>query len=146
MQQYYVPQFIESESKIVGPLSLKQFFILFVPVVLVGILYFIFKSLIIAIGAGVILVGGGVMFAFSKFQGQSLTSIVNYGFMFLLGSKKYLWEKKGTEQFTFKEVEKIAKPKENIIPQKKTEESRLKRLSWEIQTKSIKNIKEKVSI
>ncbi len=141
--QYYVPQFIESESKIIGPLSLKQFFIILGPTVLVILLYFLFRNLIIALIAGLFLIGGGVAFAFYKFEGQDLLSIFSYGITFLLKPRKYIWAKIGEETMNIKEVgKKVEGKKEIIIPQKRAEESRLQKIAWQIETKLSPEIEE----
>lgn len=134
MQQYYVPQFIESESKVIGFLTLKQFLIIISPFVLIGLLIFIFKSKIIIFIGGAILVGFSIMLAFYKYQGQSLTTILSYGFNYFLRPKKYIWFKIGEEKFFLKKIEKVDEHKKKIIPQKKIEGSGLKIKSWLIQT------------
>lgn len=140
--QYYVPQFIESESKVIGPLSLKQFFLIAGPVAFVIVLYFIFRSFIIALTTGLILIGTGVAFAFYKFEGQDLLSVFSYGINFLLKPKKFVWAKRGTETATLKEIEKPQKKEEIIIPYKIKKESKLKKIAWEIETKSSKEVEE----
>jgi len=135
--QYYVPQFIESESKIIGPLSLKQFFLIASPLVFVVVLYFIFKNIFIVLLVGLLLVGGGVAFAFLKFQGQDLVSIFSYGISYFLNPKQYTWLKRGEEEVSLKEIEKIIEKKEKVMPQKRAEESRLKKIAWMLQTKPI---------
>lgn len=42
MQQFTVPQFIDVESKIIGPLTTRQFIILLVAAIISGIAYKIF--------------------------------------------------------------------------------------------------------
>lgn len=69
MQQIVVPQFIDVEDKIIGPLTIRQFII----IMLVGFVLFLeFK--LAAFGwfilEAVITVGIGIMFAFVKFNGM----------------------------------------------------------------------------
>jgi len=141
--QYYVPQFIESESKIIGPLSLKQFMLLAIPITVVIVLYFILKSLLVSLILGAILVGSGVTFAFFKFEGQDLLSVFNYGIIYLLKPKKYFWAKKGEEAVFLKEKEKIEEKREASMPLKRTNESKLRKLSWKIETQIPEEIQEK---
>jgi hypothetical protein len=138
--QYYVPQFIEMESKVIGPLSLRQFFLIAAPCVIVIVFYFIFKSLLIAIilGGGLILAGVG--FAFFKFEGQNLTSVFGYGINYFLKPKEYIWLKKGEESVSLKEIKKVIEKKEKIVPKIRSEKSRLKQLSWQIQTQPKKDL------
>ncbi len=134
--QYYVPQFIESESKIVGPLSLKQFMLIAIPVGIIAILYFIFKTFLIIVMLGILLVGGAAL-AFLKYQGQDLTSLTLYGFNYFLNPKEYVWTKKEEVSMSLKEIQ-VTTPKtqekEANILKKPLEESRLKKLSWNINT------------
>lgn len=140
--QYYIPQFIESESKVIGPLSIKQFFLIAGPITFIVILYFIFKNLFIVLSIGIVIVGGGIALALFKFQGQDLMAILSHGIMFLLKPKQYIWTKKGQERVTLKEIEKVLEQKEKTIPVKRVEESKLKKISWEIQTKPQEDEKE----
>ena len=133
--QYYIPQFIESESKVIGPLSIKQFFLIAGPITFIVILYFIFKNLLVVFLIGIVIIGGGVMLALFKFQGQDLVAVLSHGIMYLLKPKQYIWTKRGQEKMNLKEVEKIIEKKEEAVPVQRTTESRLKKISWEIQTK-----------
>lgn len=133
--QYYVPQFIESESKIIGPLSLKQFFLMAGPLIFVIVLYLIFKNIFISFLLGILLVGGGAAFALFKYQGQDLVSIFSYGISYFLNPKEYIWFKKGQEMVSLKEVEKVIEKKEKTVPQRRAEESKLKKMAWMLEAK-----------
>ena len=68
MQQFTVPQFIDVEDKILGPLSVRQFSIMLFAFALVGVFYKIFDfSLFLIASIAVILIGG--LFAFVKISG-----------------------------------------------------------------------------
>mgnify|MGYP001607795498 CR=1 FL=1 len=90
--QFQVPQFIDVENKIVGPLTLKQFLYLAAAVIIIFILFLILK-----IGAWLIfsIIIGGVAaaFAFIKYNGRPLnvffTSVLNY----LWRPRVYIWQK-----------------------------------------------------
>lgn len=69
MQQFVVPQFIDVEDKIIGPITTRQFIIMlaallldFVAYKLATFIFFIFLFLIIT--------GGGIIIAFAKVNGQ----------------------------------------------------------------------------
>lgn len=68
--QYVVPQFIENESKIIGPISVRQFIILLVAAGLAFLWYEIFSFWIFAILTIANLALAGV-FAFVKINSQS---------------------------------------------------------------------------
>jgi hypothetical protein len=69
MQQFTVPQFIDVENKIIGPITTRQFVILLVGAVIIAIFYKIFDfDLFIVISSLVFIID--VVFAFVKINGQ----------------------------------------------------------------------------
>jgi hypothetical protein len=70
MQQFVVPQFIDVEDKIFGPITTRQFLILLVTA---GFLFVAFKLFDLALFALVtaVLGGGALILAFAKINGQS---------------------------------------------------------------------------
>jgi hypothetical protein len=97
MAQFSVPQFIEFESKIVGPLTLRQFAFIGVPSLASFFLFFIF-SLPVWIFASIILISVGVAFAFIKIGGRPLYHVALHGFRFFWQPKLYLWRAPVIEQ------------------------------------------------
>lgn len=91
--QFQVPQFIEIEDKIVGPLTFKQF--LYIIGGLGG--SFIFYQLPIWNGVKFFLVilsaGIGLAFAFYRVHNKSLLELLEAASMFYAGKKLYLWKK-----------------------------------------------------
>lgn len=70
MQQFIVPQFIEVEDKILGPITTRQFLILLV----VGIVVFLayrFGDLAVFVTFLVVFGGTGLILAFVKINGQA---------------------------------------------------------------------------
>jgi len=69
MQQFTVPQFIDVESKIIGPITTRQFLIFLGAAVIIGISYKIFDfSLFLTIGIIIFALAG--IFAFLKINGR----------------------------------------------------------------------------
>lgn len=69
MQQFTVPQFIDVESKIIGPITTRQFLIFLGAAVIIGISYKLFDfSLFLTIGIIVFALSG--TFAFLKINGR----------------------------------------------------------------------------
>lgn len=89
--QFSVPQFIEVESKIVGPLTIKQFAFVAIPSLLAFALFFVL-NIVFWVPLAVVLVGLGVSFAFIKIGGRPLYSIALYGLKFFWQPKLYLWK------------------------------------------------------
>jgi hypothetical protein len=89
--QFQVPQFIDIEDKIVGPLTLKQFLYLAAGFGLIFILYFTLKFFIWIIFA--IIIGAiAIAFAFVKINGQYFSKIVISMINFYLKPQKYIWQ------------------------------------------------------
>jgi hypothetical protein len=131
--QFQVPQFIEVESKIFGPLTLKQFIYLAGGAGIVFILYSVlpfFLTLII----GLPIIALALALAFYKVNNQPFIKVVENAFNFISKSKLYLWEKekKGIEQ---KAGAATAKAQVSVP---KLSKNKLKDLAWSL------DIKEKI--
>ena len=90
--QFNVPQFIDTEDKIIGPLNLKQFFYLAGGVILLFILWFFLTLtafIMVSIPVGIL----SVLFAFYEVNGQPLSHFIGLGINFLGKPKIYLWKK-----------------------------------------------------
>lgn len=69
MQQFIVPQFIDVESKIIGPITTRQFLIFLGAAIIIGLSYRLFDfSLFLTIAIVVALISG--TFAFLKINGR----------------------------------------------------------------------------
>lgn len=67
--QFVVPQFIEVESKVIGPISVRQFIILLATAGIIFIWYSIFSTVFFVV-LSVVTFGIGVVFAFVKVNSQ----------------------------------------------------------------------------
>lgn len=94
--QYRVPQFIEEESKLVGPLTLKQAIIMGLAFAICFILYFsmgttnMFLFLVLA----VIVMGIAASFTFLKIDGRPFMEMLGHMGNFAIAPKMYLWKQK----------------------------------------------------
>ncbi|MBM3204438.1 PrgI family protein [Candidatus Uhrbacteria bacterium] len=68
-EKFVVPQFIDNEDKILGPITVRQFLIMLVTVFVIFIEYAILKFVYL-IFAGLITAGIGAVFAFVRINGQ----------------------------------------------------------------------------
>jgi|GEM_PF-4104103 len=84
--QFQIPQFIETESKIIGPLTLKQFGYIAGAGLIIFLLFFTLK-MIVWIFLSVIIGSLGLALAFLKYNGQKFPSI-------LISILKYIWKPK----------------------------------------------------
>ena len=92
--QFQVPQFIETEDKIVGPLSLKQFGYLFGSGIVTTILYFWVETAIwILLSAIVIMIA--IALGFVPIQGRPLPKVLVSLFYYYWRPQKYVWSPDG---------------------------------------------------
>lgn len=69
MQQFTVPQFIDVESKIIGPITTRQFLILLSAALVIGLSYRIFDfAFFLVIGIVVLIIA--IIFSFVKINGR----------------------------------------------------------------------------
>src|SRR3989344_5733233 len=88
--QFQVPQFIEVEDKIFGPLTFKQFIYIAGGA---GAAYLIWRMLPLIIAAPLILaiVGLAAALAFLQYNGRPFILALEHGFYYLIKTKLYLW-------------------------------------------------------
>ena len=88
---FQLPQFIETEDKIVGPFSLKQFAYVGVALGISAFLYFLVQTwawLVLSIP----LVGGGIALAFVKINGQPVTRVALSALSYYFKPQTYVWQ------------------------------------------------------
>lgn len=125
--RFQVPQFLEVEDKIFGPLTFKQFVYIAGGAGLVVILWTFFPHfLAILLSAPVILVAGAL--AFYRVNSKPFVDVMESFFSYFTGSRLYIWKK---------EPKKV-KPQEEeeredlglFVP--KLSDSKLKDLTWSL--------------
>lgn len=89
--QFQVPQFIESEDKIIGPLTLRQFFYISGGIGLCFLLYFTVQVWLFAVFS-VLIMGLTVSLALVKVNGRNLTKVVLDAFHFYWNPQVYVWQ------------------------------------------------------
>ena len=89
--EYQVPQFIEVEDKIIGPLTLKQFIYL-AGAAGIAVLCFIYLSFIFALLIAGPLVALAVALAFYKVNNKPFIEVLEAGFNYYTRSKLFLWK------------------------------------------------------
>lgn len=90
--EYQVPQFIEVEDKIFGPLTIRQFVYLAGGA---GIIAMLALSLpfILTLILGAPVAGLALALAFYKVNGKPFIEILESGITYFLGGRLYLWKK-----------------------------------------------------
>jgi len=89
--EYQVPQFIEVEDKIIGPLTLRQF------IYVAGggglcIIFFAYLPIIVALALSVPVVAFAAALAFYKVNGKPFVAMLEAGFNYYTGAKLFLWK------------------------------------------------------
>lgn len=129
--RYQVPQFIEVEDKLFGPLTARQFIYLAgaggVGLATFSTLPFFIAALITAPVAAL-----GLALAFYSMNGRPFLTVLEHGFRYLLGSKLYLWSAERTvrDKSGAAKIPAAAVP---LVP--KLSESKLRDLAWSLNIK-----------
>lgn len=89
--QFQVPQFIETEDKVVGPFSIRQFIYVGAGGLASALLYFLVSTWLFAIFA-VILIGSSLAISFIKIEGRPLVSVIRSAFNFYWKPQMYVWQ------------------------------------------------------
>lgn len=130
--QFQVPQFIEVEDKIFGPLTFKQFIFLAGGA---GSAYLLWRILPIFIAAPLmaLVVGLAVALAFVQYNGRPFLLALEMGFYYLLHTKLYLWNNDAKKRVSPKAVAAQTNRSEVYIP--KLSNSKLHDLAWSLDIK-----------
>ena len=131
--RFTVPQFIEHEAKIIGPLTFKQSAYVGTAGIIIFILYYSVPW-VIFLPIAIILALGSCALAFLKINGRSLPTFLVNCFNFFLSSKVYLWRKT--------EIKKQAQRKTNIEIFEKSSNSKPVKVT---KTSYLKKIKTKIN-
>ncbi|MEK7077129.1 MAG: PrgI family protein [Patescibacteria group bacterium] len=89
--QFQVPQFIETEDKIVGPFTLRQFFYVAGAGALCFMLFFAVATWLFVI-LSMFLIAAALALAFIKINGRSLPAVVLSAFRFYWNPQAYVWQ------------------------------------------------------
>jgi hypothetical protein len=129
--RYQVPQFIEVEDKIFGPLTLKQF------IYLAGggglcLIFFTLLPIYVAVVLAIPIVAFAAALAFYEVNGRPFIVVLEHGFSYLFGKKLYLWKQRpaGAAEAA---APKTAAPAVPLVP--KLSDSKLKDLAWSLNIK-----------
>ena len=132
--RFQVPQFIEVESKIFGPLTLKQFIYLAGGAGIIFLLYIslpFFVMIFFAAPLGIF----ALALAFYKVHNQSFVKVAENAFKYFTASKIYVWKKEKIQTLArpLKLGEGKTKSTQELIP--KLTHSKLKDLAWSLDIK-----------
>jgi hypothetical protein len=131
--RFSVPQFIDVEDKIVGPLTLKQA-IYTVGSVGFAVGLYIKAGIFWAIVLGLPVLFLAFLLAFVKIHGQPFIHVLYSATFYMIKNKLYLWKKipKKDTSANINYVQKQATIKPTSV---KVTQSKLKELAWTLDTK-----------
>jgi hypothetical protein len=131
--QFQVPQFIEIEDKIFGPLTIKQFLYLGggIGASIVLFIYIPYKiiSVILIIPVAIF----SLALAFYKVNGKTFIDVVENSFYYFLGDKLYIWKK--VDKKPISKMEDQIKSAKSLLSVPKMSDSKLKDLTWSLDIK-----------
>ena len=133
--RFQVPQFIEVEDKIFGPLTLKQFIYIAGGAGLSFLIYVLLNSLIFAVLPIIAVMSISLGLAFYKLNNKPLINVAEYAFKYYIGNKLYIWKKEDKPRpKTQADATKDAKNFASIMVPK-ISDSKLKDLTWSLDIK-----------
>ncbi|HEX8591227.1 MAG TPA: PrgI family protein [Candidatus Paceibacterota bacterium] len=130
--EYQVPQFIEVEDKVFGPLSLKQFIYLAGGLGLCVILVLTLPTFIGILLALPVAIFSGAL-AFYKVHNKSLVEIIESALSFYTNNRLYLWKK---EPKQVEAAAPVAAPDPEPV---RLTRGKLKELAWSLDIKDQTN-------
>lgn len=137
--RFNVPQFIEYETKLVGPLTVRQSLFILIPGGVCFLLYLLYAktNFLLFFFPSLIIMSVALSLAFVKVAGQPLSKVVINFFKFSFSSRTYVWHKPAKPIMTlvFKPREE-KKVEETKSPLKIPEGIRLKRIRTQIETRT----------
>lgn len=127
--RYHIPQFIEIEDKVVGPLTIKQFVYVAGGVGFVALLTaFLPWMWALILGSPLLILG--LLLAFYRVNNQPFIAVMEAAFFYAMKQKLYLWKKSAP---TEKNNEKKSVAQSPYVP--KVSNNRLKELAWSLDIK-----------
>lgn len=127
--RFQVPQFIEVEDKIFGPLTFKQFIYAGGSIGIAVVLFFLIPKFL-AILIGLPIVAFGFALAFYKMNGKPFINVVEAFIKYAFTNKLYLWKKEDRKPVAGERD----KPLDQVyVP--KLSDSKLKELTWSLDIK-----------
>lgn len=130
--QFQVPQFIDVEDKIFGPLTLKQFIYLSGGIGLITLIYF-YIPFFMGIFLMPAVAGLSAVLAFYKVNNKPFINMAESATMYFFRNKLYIWKKEPKKTMPEKKSEEdILTP--FLAP--KLSDSKLKDLAWSLDVKS----------
>ncbi len=91
--QFVVPQFLDVEPKIIGPITARQFLIMLAVLLLEFVIWRLFLNIFAVLGLGIPVLAIGTTFAFAKINGQPFHFIALNVMQTLRRPSRRVWDK-----------------------------------------------------
>jgi len=130
--EYQVPQFIEVEDKIIGPLTLKQF-IYVAGAAGLCIVFFVYLNIVVALLLAVPVIAFATVLSFYKVNGKPFIEVLEAGFGYYTRAKLFLWKHQDQKM-----PEKNAPTAEELLAPRGTPKltrGKLSELAWSLDVK-----------
>ncbi len=126
---FQVPQYIDVEDKIFGPLTFKQFIYVIGGAGACFVIYAYVRQLSVILALGLMVPVGGFFLglAFYKINSQSAITVLEAAFKYAIGKKLYLWKRSQT-----KTAANVTLKTNQPAPLPKLSQSKLRDLSWSL--------------
>ncbi|MFA6130942.1 MAG: PrgI family protein [Patescibacteria group bacterium] len=133
--QFVVPQFLEVETKMIGPITGRQFIILLAVLLLDFLFYRIFLNLVAILAFDIPITAIGVVFAFARYNGQPFHYIVLNMVQTFRKPRLRVWNKEYSDAMLQERIKKEdVKKEEKPLEKAPLESSRLTELSMVVNT------------
>jgi hypothetical protein len=140
MQQYNIPQFVDSEDKIFGPITIRQFAVLAIGVVIGGFLWYFKPNITVFIISIVPVIIATVTFTFIKINGQNFDIFITNVVIYILKPTLFLWSR-DTDPTRSVIKMTIQKKKASYIRDKNEyNQSRVEEVAWTLDTYGEKTV------
>ena len=135
--QFQVPQNIDMEDKIIGPLTLIQFLYLLAGGIICYLFFLGFGSSFVFWIVSVPIGAVALALAFLKIQDQPVSYFIKAGLIFLSRPKKRIWQRQGIQPKVIQAGLKKTPKQPLVIPKRQIEKSQLEQLAQMLDTQKI---------
>ena len=143
--QFVVPQFLDVEAKIIGPITARQFLIMLAVLLIEFVIYRLFLNIFIVLVLGVPVLAVGLIFSFAKVNGQPFHFILLSFIQTIRKPHLRIWDKTLSDAdvrvFLEKVEEEVVAPPVRKAP---LERSRLNELTLVVNTGGVYESEENV--
>ena len=132
--QFQVPQFIDIEDKIVGPLTLKQFLYLAGNGALAYVFYTVIPMTAIGVLIAIAFLSFGGLLAFYQYNNRPFIRLVSAFFFYYLKPRLYIWKprKQEAEKKRVVDMSRYRTTKRTVAEPAAPGASRISEMSWRV--------------